>query len=81
MNALKPECNIPSEVVDLVIDNGYTAVKAWRKYLQLSQNEVAERLGISQPAYFEKENSDNLQEKDKKEIAIALGLQYSQLDF
>lgn len=77
----KTECNIPSEIVDLVIDNGYTAVRAWREYLQLSQDEVAKRLGISQPAYSKKENSDNLRKKAREEIARALGLQYSQLDF
>lgn len=80
-NTQKPECNIPSEIVDLVIDNGYTAVRAWREYLQLSQDEVAKRLGISQPAYSKKENSDNLRKKTREEIANALGLHYSQLDF
>lgn len=80
-NAQKSECNIPSEVVDFVVDNGYTAVRAWREYLQLSQEEVAQKLGISQPAYSKKENSENLRKKSKEEIAKALGLQYSQLDF
>lgn len=41
---------IPSEVVSLIFDNGFTPARAWREYLQLTQEECARKLGISQAA-------------------------------
>ena len=45
---------IPSEVVSLIFDNGFTPARAWREYLQLTQEECARKLGISQAASHEK---------------------------
>lgn len=75
------ESNIPKGVVDLVFDKGYTAVRAWREYLNMSQEEIAEKLGISQPAFSKQENSNKLRKTTKTAIAKAMGLDVSQLDF
>lgn len=75
------ESNIPKGVVDLVFDKGYTAVRAWREYLNMSQEEIAEKLGISQPAFSKQENSDKLRKTTKIAIAKAMELDISQLDF
>lgn len=35
---------IPSEVVSLIFDNGSTPARAWREYLQLTQEECASKV-------------------------------------
>jgi ribosome-binding protein aMBF1 (putative translation factor) len=42
------EGTIPEEVLFAVLDDGMTAVLAWRRFRGLSQAEVARRAGISQ---------------------------------
>ena len=44
------ETGILSDVVNMVFDNTYSPAQAWREYLNLSQVEVANRIGISQSA-------------------------------
>ena len=63
---------IPSEVVSLIFDNGFTPAPAWREFLQLTQEECAIKLGISQAAYSQLETSNKL--------ATALGINPGQLD-
>jgi DNA-binding XRE family transcriptional regulator len=71
---------IPHEVVGLVIKEGMTLVKAWRSYLGLSQKEVANRAGITQPALSQMEKSDNVLRDDTLEkLAKAMGLSLDQL--
>jgi DNA-binding XRE family transcriptional regulator len=65
----------PNEVVELIALQGFTSIKAWRRYKKLSQKEMAERIGITQAAYsqMEKPNS-NLKMETLKKIAGALGV-------
>jgi len=70
---------IPNEVVGATV-NGATPVRAWREYLKLTQAEVAQRLGISQPAYAKQENSESLRPATIEKIAAALGINTEQLD-
>jgi hypothetical protein len=42
---------------------------------------VARRLGISQPAYAQQENSETLRQVSREKIAAALGILPAQLDF
>ena len=58
-----------------------TPCRAWREYLGLTQATIAERLGITQSAYAQQENSDKLRKATRDKIAKALGLHASQLDF
>ncbi|OOH90801.1 transcriptional regulator [Pasteurellaceae bacterium 15-036681] len=75
------EDGVPSEVVDLFFDKQYSALKAWREYLGLTQAEVANRLGISQSAYSQHENAKSLRKATREKIAIALGIKAELLDF
>lgn len=76
----KQQSLIPHDVISRSID-GATPVRAWREYLQLTQSEVAERLGITQPAYAQQENSQRLRKATRQKIAVALGILADQLDF
>lgn len=71
---------IPSEVVSLIFDNGFTPARAWREFLQLSQEECARKLGISQAAYSQLETSNNPRKTTRNKLATALGINPEQLD-
>ena len=72
---------IPSEVVDYALDNDVSATCAWRKYLDLTQADVAKRLGISQAAYSKMEGRKTLRKTSREKVALALGILQEQLDF
>ena len=73
---------IPTEVIRLsMIDDDISAVGAWRKHLDLTQDEVAKRLEISQAAYSKLENSKSLRKSSREKIAKALGINPEQLNF
>src|SRR5258708_2925477 len=71
---------IPHDVISRTVD-GATPVRAWREHLDLTQAEVAERLGISQSAYAPQETSERLRKSSRERIAAALGIAPDQLDF
>ena len=75
------ETGIPSNVVNMVFDNNYSPAQAWREYLNLSQVEVANRIGISQPAYSQYEKSQKLRKTTRIKIAEALHIKPELLDF
>jgi transcriptional regulator with XRE-family HTH domain len=51
-----------------------TPIQAWRIFLQLTQTEVASRIGISQAAYARQEKNCDPGEYVRERIANALGL-------
>uniref|UniRef100_UPI003F498B49 BrnA antitoxin family protein n=1 Tax=Cupriavidus yeoncheonensis TaxID=1462994 RepID=UPI003F498B49 len=65
---------IPCQVLWLLANSGCTPIQAWRLYLQLTQTEVAARIGISQAAYARQERNRELGEYARDQIATALGL-------
>jgi predicted transcriptional regulator len=71
---------IPHDVISRSVD-GATPVRAWREHLNLTQAEVAGRLGISQSAFAQQENSTSLRKVTREKIAAALGIDPAQLDF
>ncbi|WP_257384758.1 helix-turn-helix domain-containing protein [Snodgrassella alvi] len=71
---------IPSEVVDLLFDKQYSPARAWREYLQLTQEECAKKLGITQPAYSQLESSKKPRKATRIKLATALGIHEGQLD-
>jgi len=75
------EPGIPAEVVDLAMDHDWSAAHAWREYLQLTQTQVAQRMGVTQGAYAQLEVKKNIRKSSRQRIAAALGLHESQLDF
>lgn len=71
---------IPNEVMSIVV-NGATPAKAWREYLQLTQADVAARMGITQPSYAKQEASTRLRAASIEKIAAALNISVAQLNF
>jgi len=45
LRLIEPEPSIPHEVVPTTIRDGMSLIAAWRKHLNLSQIEVATRMG------------------------------------
>lgn len=48
LRTIEAEGSMPAAVLDAVLDEGLTAVSAWRRHRGLSQAETARRAGISQ---------------------------------
>ncbi|MGB3287971.1 MAG: helix-turn-helix transcriptional regulator [Burkholderiaceae bacterium] len=71
---------IPHDVISRAVD-GATPVRAWREHLGLTQAEVAARLGVSQSAYAQQENSERLRKASIQKIAAVLGIGQEQLNF
>jgi len=72
---------IPADVVDLALDHDWSAARAWREHLQLTQTQVAQGMGITQGAYAQLEPRKKIRKSSREKIAAALGLHESQLDF
>lgn len=70
---------IPHDVISRAVD-GATPARAWREHLGFTQTEIADRLGVSQSAYAQQENSERLRKASIKKIATALGITTAQLD-
>jgi DNA-binding XRE family transcriptional regulator len=75
------KATIPHEVVERHILDGVSLVRAWREYQGLSQQETAERIGVSQSAYSQMEKPDaHLRRATLQKIAEALNVLPEQLD-
>lgn len=70
---------IPHEVVSRIVD-GATPIRAWREHLNLTQEEVAKRMGISQPAFAQQETVAKPRKATREKIAAAFGITASQLE-
>lgn len=71
---------IPHEVVGYQLKQGLSLIAAWRKYLKITQKELAAKTGITQPAIAQIEKPDSKpQEKTIEKIALAMGLDVEQL--
>ena len=72
---------IPHDVVVATCIKGQSPIKAWREHLNLTQEEVAERMGIKQPAFARMESGKVKPRLSTiKKIAKALGITHRQLD-
>jgi Helix-turn-helix. len=71
---------VPNEVVGYMVKEGMTAIAAWRRHLDLTQAEVAQRLGISQSAYAQQEAAERPRKATREKIAAALGIPVQSLD-
>jgi DNA-binding XRE family transcriptional regulator len=74
----KAEALIPHNVVSRVVD-GASILKAWREHLDLTQADLAARLGVTQAAYSQLESSPKLRPSSRRKLAAALGLSPLQL--
>jgi DNA-binding XRE family transcriptional regulator len=79
LRLVEPEPTIPHEVVSMTIRDGLSLITAWRKYLKLSQVEVAKRMGITQAGLSQIEKSERHKPDTLKHIAKALDLTLEQL--
>ena len=71
---------IPHEVVGLCIEKGLSLIAAWRVYKGYSQKELADRMGITQPAVTQIEKPGSKpQQRTLEKAAHALGVQLTQL--
>lgn len=77
----REEGALPHEVLGLIITNDWSPIRAWREYLGLTQEQVAARLGITQPAYAQQESSRRPRKATRERLATALGIFPSQLEF
>ncbi|WP_055129000.1 helix-turn-helix domain-containing protein [Pseudomonas mediterranea] len=75
---LEPEL-IPHEVASRIVD-GATLIRAWREHLNLTQDDVARRLGISQPAFAQQESVAKPRRATREKIAAAFGIHADQLE-
>ena len=70
---------IPHEVVSLIVD-GATPIRAWREHLSLTQDEVAKRMGIPQPAFAQQETVAKPRKATREKSAAAFGITANQLE-
>lgn len=70
---------IPQDVVELVAA-GNSPVKAWRKFLGMTQETAAGKIGITQGAYAQIEKAKCNQEATLRKIAAAFGIEFDQID-
>ena len=73
------DITIPHEVVEKLNMEKKTAIQAWREYLNLTQAEVAERMGITQAAYSQMETAKKNRKATLQKIAEAMNIDYLQL--
>jgi DNA-binding XRE family transcriptional regulator len=71
--------NIPAEVVFTSIDKDISMMQAWREYLNLTQTEVAARMGVSQASYAQTEKATQPRKATLNKVAKALGVTVEQL--
>jgi DNA-binding XRE family transcriptional regulator len=74
------EVTLPHEVVKMSTIGGMSLIRAWREHLALTQEEVARRMSISQPAYAKLEGGKTRPRiATCKRLAAAMGVEWEQL--
>ena len=71
---------IPHDVIKRIHVDGMTPARAWREHLGLTQEEAANRIGISQSAYAQQEASPKNRKSTREKIAEAFGISADMLD-
>jgi len=71
---------IPHEVVKANVINGASMIRAWREYFGMTQQELARRAGMTQPALARLEKSDSKPRiATLKKVAAAMDITIEQL--
>ena len=71
---------LPQEVVEKVTVEGKSLVRAWREYRNMSREETATRMGVTQPVYNVLEDASNrVSSASIRRLAAALGVSEKQL--
>ncbi len=80
MALIGDEPTIPHDVVGLTVDKDYSLIRAWREYLNMTQGEVAEKIGVTQPALAQMEKPGaRLRKATLTKLAGAMGVDVLQL--
>lgn len=78
-NAIKNA--VPQEVVEAHVLHDVPLIRAWREHLNLTQDVVADRAGMKQPALARLERGEGKPRKATlKKLADAMGLTISQIE-
>jgi DNA-binding XRE family transcriptional regulator len=71
---------IPHEVVGYQLKQGLSLIAAWRRHLKITQEELANKTGMSQPAIAQIEKgASKTKRKTLEKIALAMGLDVEQI--
>ena len=70
---------IPHDVVKLTTQYNCNLLGAWRRYRGLTQNQLAEEMGVSQSAIAQMEKTDNPHSKTLEKAAAILQCEVDQL--
>ncbi|HFE65845.1 MAG TPA: XRE family transcriptional regulator [Chloroflexi bacterium] len=71
---------LPHEVVKATLLGDVSLIRAWREYFGLTQQALAQRAGMSQPALARLEKGDvKPRAATLKKLAVALGISVAQL--
>lgn len=71
---------IPHDVVKATLLGDVSIIRAWREYFDLTQEQLAQRAGLSQPALARLEKADaNPRTSTLKKLADAMGITVAQL--
>ncbi len=71
---------IPHEIVKATVLGNTSIIRAWREYFGLTQQELAQRAGLSQPTLARLEKADSRPRTSTlKKLAMAMGITIAQL--
>ena len=70
---------VPNEVVNFSYERGVSPLVAWREHFNLTQAEVASRIGVTQAAYAQMERVKQPRKATLEKVAAAMGLEVEQL--
>ncbi|MCC8374155.1 MULTISPECIES: helix-turn-helix domain-containing protein [Photorhabdus] len=73
------EETIPHEVVGIMVEQQISIIAAWRVYRDLSQSEVAEKLGVGQSAVSQWEKSEKPRRSTLEKLATLYDCRIGQL--
>lgn len=74
------EVKLPLKVVELNIQQGLPLIRAWREFRGMTQQQVADAMGIKQPSYAAMEaEGANLRPRTLQRIAEAMSIEWEQL--
>ncbi len=70
---------VPHQIVKAVSINGISTIRAWREYFELTQQELADKAGLTQSSLARLEKSKNPRTSTLKKLATAMGISIEQL--
>jgi DNA-binding XRE family transcriptional regulator len=74
-----PGDRVPWPVVKRHLHEGVSMARAWREYLGITQQELADRMGVSQAAVSQIESQERPRAATLKKLADAFGISPEQL--